>query len=170
MCATGLTLCDGICTDLQSNAASCGACDVACGADTACVQGVCLSITECPHTGDTLCGSACVDLTSDVLDCGACGHACAISTTCSAGVCVTSCSPELTMCGSLCVDLKSDPDNCGACGHRCGTTCSGGVCDSSDGGCGCTFGTPGSRDSAYGLGGVMLMVATVLFRRRSRRG
>jgi hypothetical protein len=41
-CATGTTDCAGVCADLQTSNANCGACGVGCSAGQTCVGGKCL--------------------------------------------------------------------------------------------------------------------------------
>src|SRR5262249_44845244 len=117
-CNQGLTVCNGICRNLQTDAANCGACGNACPMGHQCVQGACKG-NGCGQ-GLTQCGNACVNLQTDAANCGACGQACAQGQQCTQGNCVQQgCGQGLTQCGNACVDLNSDPQNCGACGFAC---------------------------------------------------
>jgi len=87
-----------ICTDLQTDEAHCGTCDVACVPGLQCAAGVC--INPCTSS-ETLCGSVCADVTEDPLNCGRCGHRCAPGTTCTEGACA--CDADLPV-----VSFKTD--------------------------------------------------------------
>jgi hypothetical protein len=128
-CTSDLALCDGACTALATDPASCGACGHACGAGESCYAGACF----CPFT--TTCGGACVDLESDPAHCGACDVACAAPQVCTtpdggATACAGACAAGQTACGRACVNLQKHRQNCGACGRSCGSNerCSAGRC------------------------------------------
>ena len=120
--ATPKTLCWGVCTDLSSDKANCGACGEACVEGQNCVEGACV----CPSE-TTLCNGKCISFTSDAANCGACGRACGDKQICASGECVAS---EVITCFGKETDLKSDVNNCGACLHKCSTgeACEDGVC------------------------------------------
>src|SRR5690606_28202651 len=103
-CHPGWADCDGVlsngCEADLSDAATCGACDVACegatplcavasGSDPACVD-------VCPE-GTTACGASCVDTAGDARHCGACDAVCELLHgigRCAAGSCILSaCEP-----------------------------------------------------------------------------
>lgn len=123
-------------TYLMSDPKNCGACGVACAADTYCGGGQCW---KCP-TGKTLCGGECVDLTISTAHCGACGNSCPYGGSgafpkCYQGVCGFACySGHLNCDGNWSngceVYILSDPKNCGTCGIACqaGQYCSSGEC------------------------------------------
>jgi hypothetical protein len=114
VCPEGLENCDGHCSDLQSDARHCGACEAACTIDKVCDTAVCV----CPPNLDD-CNGTCVDLESDKNNCGMCGEACPSNQICDGGYC--GCEPEQTLCGPDCVDIDSDPDHCGGCDDACPT-------------------------------------------------
>jgi hypothetical protein len=146
VCEEGLTDCDGVCVDLATDLAHCGACGAVCESGLVavnCIAGVCSQVS-CPAAIPTYCGElgendpnyvdSCVDTSSDPNNCGACGNVCA-SGECEAGVCLQAegCEAGLTDCGGVCVDLATDLDNCGACGEVCesslvGVACLAGEC------------------------------------------
>jgi len=103
-CGEALTMCNGSCRDLSSDAANCGACAAACAENEQCTSGECVPRAsrsfvprkndadgaeggaDCP-AGQVLCGDACVDLLSDGANCGACANVCENDRTCTEGVC-----------------------------------------------------------------------------------
>ncbi|MEZ4410961.1 MAG: MXAN_6577-like cysteine-rich protein [Polyangiales bacterium] len=113
-CVTGFSECSGVCRDLQSDNAHCGACSNACPAGQVCARGVCA--VTC-GAGFTECSGACRDLQSDLAHCGACGNACPAGQVCSMGACRVDCALGLTNCGGVCRDTTTDLGNCGACGR-----------------------------------------------------
>src|SRR5688572_15591487 len=146
-CDEGLTDCEGVCVDLSSDMAHCGACGAVCESGLVavnCIAGVCTRVS-CPAALPMYCGELgendpnyvenCVDPATDPNNCGACG------TVCESGECVDSvctpvveeCDAGLTDCGGVCVDLATDMDHCGACGEVCesglvGVACIAGEC------------------------------------------
>ncbi len=141
-CGAGLTDCDGVCVDLQSDLNNCGACGEICESELVpveCRSGVC-ERANCP-VGITYCGAVdgCRDLSSDPGHCGACQNPCA-SGVCSGGVCATGgggCAEGQTDCGGICVDTCCNNSHCGACGNICppGETCFEGICGCPSGLC-----------------------------------
>ncbi len=129
--------CAGLCVDLDSDDANCGACGVACSDGTACSGGTCR--TTCTQ-GITACGADCVDVTASLGNCGSCGHACDKGQACLDGTCHVPCPGAQTFCGGACIDPSSDPAFCGAsgscrasdgtAGRACGSeaNCTGGSC------------------------------------------
>jgi hypothetical protein len=144
------------CISVQSDAANCGGCGVACapGGD-GCSGATCRCAGGSACSGGTTCcaGTGCIDLTTDAFHCGACGHACNPGETCSAGQCVcgntggacpganaiccggTMCATGSCMCsgGTIC----NFPDVC------CGPSCIDPKSDNNNcGGCGHQCTTP----------------------------
>ena len=141
-CEAGLTDCDGVCVDLQSDMNNCGVCGEICESELVpveCRSGVC-ERANCP-VGIEYCGAVdgCRDLSSDPAHCGACQNPCA-SGVCSGGVCATGgggCAEGQTDCGGVCVDTCCNNSHCGACGNVCppGETCFEGICGCPSGLC-----------------------------------
>ena len=124
-CRSGLTDCSGFCRDLSVDVGNCGACGVACPANSACKDGRC----TCKE-GLSDCNGVCMDLNSNAKNCGVCGSTCPAGQICTKGQCGVTCPEGKTGCGAVCADLVSDPKNCGACGIACpsGQVCNGGQC------------------------------------------
>lgn len=133
-CLSGAN-CDGVCVQLATDGAHCGACGVSCTAGQVCSGGQCAVSCAAPLAA---CGAGvtmhCADLRSDPTSCGSCGHACADGQLCAGGSCVETCSAPLTACtdgtSSSCADLRFDPGHCGSCDNACaaGGVCSAGEC------------------------------------------
>ncbi|MCC7542049.1 MAG: hypothetical protein IT379_37865 [Deltaproteobacteria bacterium] len=121
-CAPGQVECPGGCTDLSSNASSCGVCGNACGDGRRCAGGVCVCAPGRAH-----CDGTCVELGTDE-HCSGCGDWCQGGFECVDGAC--GCPAPKTLCSdSVCANLQTSRFNCGACGRSCGGgTCTGGVC------------------------------------------
>jgi hypothetical protein len=121
----GCETCGGTeCVALASDPLHCGACNQACPAGVACINGAC----SCPG-GTELCGSSCVDVATNAQNCGKCGSLCAAKQVCLQGKCASGCGP-LMQCGTSCADVETDANNCGACGTKCGAgeACVNGAC------------------------------------------
>ncbi|HEY3493732.1 MAG TPA: hypothetical protein VGK73_03555, partial [Polyangiaceae bacterium] len=125
--------CDGICTDLATDAQNCGACGSACENNKICVptdgEPVNEPAGECvcpPNTED--CGDTCADLSNDEQHCGDCEVECENNLSCLDSLC--GCPDGLTECSERCVDTEDDVENCGRCGNECPDDffCSGGDC------------------------------------------
>jgi hypothetical protein len=149
LCAAGFADCDGNptngCeTDLRSNAAHCGACNVACsasGGTPSCASGMC-RITCNAGRGDCD-GNPANGCETDLADpnhCGACGVRCALPNVmrhgCSEGRCtIVACAPGRGDCDRRAdngceVDLTANGAHCSACGQACqtGYVCNAGIC------------------------------------------
>ena len=81
--AQGLTDCFGVCADVSSDPANCGACGNVCAMGDACIGGWCQTLRRAtrsaptaPTSGCTTVGTYCADLTSDPNNCGFCGDVC----------------------------------------------------------------------------------------------
>jgi hypothetical protein len=85
-CAEGLSSCNGVCVDRQTDPANCGLCGNACATGEVCFGGQCAREHRC-DAGLTNCNDVCVDLLVDPANCGACGHICATGEICFGGQC-----------------------------------------------------------------------------------
>jgi hypothetical protein len=148
-CASGQTLCSGVCRNTQADTSNCGTCGHVCGSGQTCNNGVCTGSAPSGTTttnvactaGLTNCGGTCVSLRSPA-NCGSCGAVCPMAQDCYSTLnpdgtivdahcdCIVS---GTTKCSGSCVVLSSSPYNCGSCGNVCGSgqTCNSGVCTGS---------------------------------------
>jgi C1A family cysteine protease len=93
-CYMGMTSCNGVCTDMQTDPLNCGACGDQCSPGEPCTGGSCG--IACPQ-GRTQCRPGeCLDLQNDPENCGACGASCGLRETCSQGKCYSLCGASLT--------------------------------------------------------------------------
>lgn len=128
-CVPGLTNCDNICFDLESDPEHCGTCDGVCREDEVCSEGMC----QC-DASETRCGLSCVDMALDDQNCGGCGVVCGAIELCQAGECVVQCDEGLTGCDGACIDTTTDEEHCGGCDIPClsgeneGSQCEAGSC------------------------------------------
>lgn len=128
-------LCGDVCARLDADQDHCGDCDVACFAETLCLDGVCRQPCEdgceAPHEscegsfcecapGLTNCAGECIDLETDPDHCGECSEVCE-DASCAEGECVESGCPDFgDDCDGACTDLDSDRYHCGDCFRECG--------------------------------------------------
>ncbi|MDB4997630.1 MAG: Tryptophan synthase alpha chain [Myxococcaceae bacterium] len=123
-CPEGSTDCGGVCFELATSNAHCGACDVQCEQGLFCSESACAS--QCSG-GTTACGDRCVSLDNDATSCGICGRVCDPGDRCHHGRC-EDCPSGTTACPGTpgCVDLSNDPTHCGSCSRACGGAGGGG--------------------------------------------
>ncbi len=142
------TLCGTFCENIRSDPSNCGACGIACGTGSACVNGACVGapngsscaggsncqsgicsggVCSACAAGQESCGGTCINTQTDSNNCGACGMVCPGGQTClRLGACVSSLSPNGAACatGATC-----GSGNCSS-GVCCNTACSGNSCQS----------------------------------------
>jgi hypothetical protein len=100
-CDGGLTSCNAMCVNTQTDPTNCGGCSQACDPGAMCILGAC----ECA-AGQTLCSKRCVDLTQDPTNCHDCGHSC------QGGLCTASvCQPSVVVAQTAVVDIAVDSTN-----------------------------------------------------------
>lgn len=130
ICPAGLTNCNGVCSDLQTDD-NCGACGVVCTANEVCQSGRCFAKGSCPADTRHLCDSGvpvrCTDIT-------AAQCICEISTEGNV-VCLSfrnvECPPQSRSCetsadcptDSVCVDISSAACGCGPGAKVCIAEC-----------------------------------------------
>lgn len=126
-CPAGQTPCDGVCTDVMTDEANCGACSTVCEAGSVCNGGGQCALS-CQQ-GLTDCNGTCVDTAADNRHCGACGSVCDPGEVCAgAGTCALSCQAGLIDCNGTCIDPMTDDAFCGASGDCVGFN-DGNVCE-----------------------------------------
>jgi hypothetical protein len=171
---TGATpdCCGSACTDLQSDAANCGACGNRCGPGETCAAGRCTcggargavgSGEACVGGTPDCCGTTCVNVANNTTNCGACGNVCGANETCSSGQCTCGGARGVTgageacsgtgneCCGSTCTDVRSAVSSCGGCGTNCASTVLNAVETCSMSMCGYSSCDPGFGDCVGGM-------------------
>ena len=135
ICPAGMTGCNGVCVNANTDPQNCGGCGTVCPATATCTAGQCL----CPG-GVPTCRGGCMNYKTDTSNCGGCGNVCPAGTSCTNGGC--QCLSGKTLCGGTCRDLSTDAGNCGSCGNDCSklpnvqaASCSSGKCVIAQ--CGC---------------------------------
>lgn len=139
-CAAGKTLCNGVCTDLQTSSGNCGSCNNRCTEGQKCQGGTCV-LSYCLKP-NTLCNGVCKNLNTDMSNCGSCGTICPSSVShgtvsCQNGACRANCEKDYGNCDGTIANgcesyLRFDANNCGSCGLKCP---SGYACDADTTGC-----------------------------------
>lgn len=138
-CQRGLTSCNGVCVNLQSESTNCGSCGTTCIAPAVCANGSCS--TACV-AGFQKCGADCVNVATDSAHCGSCEKTCDAGVPCFGGVCGCPEGASLqggqcrcaqttdVVCDSACRDPKTDAQHCGDCKTQClgGQLCAEGKC------------------------------------------
>ena len=124
-CPAGLSSCNSVCVNAQTDFQNCGACNVKCADGQSCTNGAC-SCTA----GLSACPTGCVNIVSDGNNCGACGTVCSGGLVCSQNKCAAGCATGETACGNSCANTQTDATNCGFCGNKCagGQACTNGAC------------------------------------------
>jgi hypothetical protein len=134
-----VAVCNGSCTNTDTDPRNCGACGQDCalrpGVDPArvtCARGACVlgSVGCLPGRGDCngVVTDGCEALLNSAARCGSCVESCreptpncGVSAAAPSGyACVSGCvAPSPTRCGTSCVNTDTDARNCGACGNVC---------------------------------------------------
>jgi hypothetical protein len=139
-CGTGLSVCSGLCTNLQADPGNCGSCGNVCpvpaNGSAVCASGQCSQVCQSKLlTAHMLvCNNQCIDANFSVNNCGACGNVCPAGSNpcqapvCSLGNCGSAPVTDGTVCGS---GLVCASGQCLAgSGSQCtqNTQCASGVC------------------------------------------
>jgi len=89
-CGPAELICDGACTNTQSDPAHCGGCGAPCDPGELCVAGECAA--DCPP-GQDVCDGICIDPQIDPNNCGECGNTCGECAACADGACAPNPAP-----------------------------------------------------------------------------
>ena len=124
-CQGGQACCGGVCLDVTSDPANCGACNAACASGETCAANQCGCGMAGNHCAAPMacCSATCTDITTDSTNCGTCNTVCMGGDTCMSGTCGPAgggCNPPCAM-GQMCLN--------GACqggGPQCNPPCAAG--------------------------------------------
>jgi hypothetical protein len=83
-CPSDRRACGVSCTDIMTDSAHCGDCDVSCFPGQICQMGRC--VRECSF-GENNCFDGCYNLSYDAQNCGTCGNTCPVGLVCNRSVC-----------------------------------------------------------------------------------
>ncbi|MFO0606731.1 MAG: fibrinogen-like YCDxxxxGGGW domain-containing protein [Polyangiales bacterium] len=119
-CATGTTLCAGVCVNLTNDPRNCGACGTTCALPNAAASGCAASactVLAC-NTGfgdcDGTAANGCeTNVTASATNCGMCGRACAAGQTCVSGTCTST-----VLSGTVYQVVGLSADSCNAIEHN----------------------------------------------------
>ena len=130
-CGENQTCCEEQCVDLEQDAAHCGSCGAACGANEVCEEGLCVcdgpkGTKQCTESQACCESLGCVEVVANISNCGACGVACGDGELCVDGECSCGtetaegavCSEGTVCCQGSCVEVDDPLCVCGlgACG------------------------------------------------------
>jgi len=113
VCAPGLTACDGVCVDLDTDPEHCGSCDRSCGDDVACGGAACRP--EGCDAFPNACDLSCTNTENDPLHCGECFEQCEPGTTCAGGECLPYHTLPGDVCGQCPCEEVCDPETSACC-------------------------------------------------------
>lgn len=150
-CKPSLKACSGRTVDIRNNVSNCGDCNVKCGDNQVCTDGVCVAVTP-PSDGSrpqVYCGGILTEL-GTINNCSKCGDTCSSIQNCTDMVCVD--DPDYKLCGNQKTYIKEDPANCGDCGVKCNEStqsCEDGTCTDEPGIVLCNEGTTNEPKNVY---------------------
>lgn len=115
-CKPSIKACSGRTVDIRNDVSNCGDCNVKCGDNQVCTDGVCVAVTPTNQDVEVYCGGILTKLGDD-MNCSKCGDTCSSIQNCTDMVCVD--DPDYKLCGNQKTYIKEDPANCGDCGVKC---------------------------------------------------
>ena len=117
-CKPSIKACSGRTVDIRNNVSNCGDCNVKCGDNQVCTDGVCVAVTPTSDGSrpQVYCGGILTTLGTRN-NCSKCGDTCSSIQNCTDMVCVD--DPDYKLCGNQKTYIKEDPANCGDCGVKC---------------------------------------------------
>lgn len=148
-CKPSIKACSGRTVDIRNNVSNCGDCNVKCGDNQVCTDGVCVAVTPTNQDVEVYCGGILTKLGDD-MNCSKCGDACSSIQNCTDMVCVDKLGYKL--CGNQSTNIKKDPANCGDCGVKCNEStqsCVDGKCTDIPGIVSCNEGTAETPKDVY---------------------
>lgn len=129
-CKPSIKACSGRTVDIRNNVSNCGDCNVKCGDNQVCTDGVCVAVTPTSDGSrpQVYCGGILTTL-GDVKNCSKCGDTCSSIQKCTDMACVD--KPGYKLCGNQAIDTQTNPSHCGDCDNKCNEstqTCKEGTC------------------------------------------
>lgn len=148
-CKPSIKACSGRTVDIRNDVSNCGDCNVKCGDNQVCTDGVCVAVTPTNQEVEVYCGGILTKLGTRN-NCSKCGDMCSSIQTCTDMVCVD--DPDYKLCGNQKTHIKKDPANCGDCGVKCNEStqsCEDGTCTDIPGIVSCNEGTTKDPKNVY---------------------
>lgn len=148
-CKPSIKACSGRTVDIRNDVSNCGDCNVKCGDNQVCTDGVCVAVTPTNQEVEVYCGGILTKLGTRN-NCSKCGDMCSSIQTCTDMVCVD--DPDYKLCGNQKTHIKKDPANCGDCGVKCNEStqsCEDGTCTDIPGIVSCNEGTTEDPKNVY---------------------
>ncbi|KAH6874544.1 hypothetical protein B0T10DRAFT_465601 [Thelonectria olida] len=108
-------LCNGMCTNTNTDSNNCGHCGRKCTGGSSCVGGNC----KCPTDKPDRCDGTCTNKNTDNNNCGRCGKKCTGGSSCVGGNCKCP-ADKPDRCDGTCTNKNTDNNNCGRCGKKIG--------------------------------------------------
>lgn len=139
-CKPSIKACSGRTVDIRNDVSNCGDCNVKCGDNQVCTDGVCVAVTPTSQGVEVYCGGILTEL-GTINNCSKCGDTCSSIQKCTDMVCVD--DPDYKLCGNQKTNIKEDPANCGDCDKKCNESksCQEGTCTDKPGIVLCNEGT-----------------------------
>lgn len=148
-CKPSIKACSGRTVDIRNNVSNCGDCNVKCGDNQVCTDGVCVAVTPTNQGVQVYCGGILTKLGDDK-NCSKCGDTCSSIQNCTDMVCVD--DPDYKLCGNQKTYIKEDPANCGDCSVKCNEStqsCEDKKCTDIPGIVLCNEGTTAASENVY---------------------
>lgn len=148
-CKPSIKACSGRTVDIRNDVSNCGDCNVKCGDNQVCTDGVCVAVTPTNQDVEVYCGGILTKLGTRN-NCSKCGDTCSSIQNCTDMVCVD--KPGYKLCGNQSTNIKKDPANCGDCDKKCNEStqsCEDGTCTDIPGIVLCNEGTTETPKDVY---------------------
>lgn len=148
-CKPSIKACSGRTVDIRNDVSNCGDCNVKCGDNQVCTDGVCVAVTPTNQDVEVYCGGILTKLGTRN-NCSKCGDTCSSIQNCTDMVCVD--KPGYKLCGNQAINTQTNPSHCGDCDKKCNEStqsCKEGACTDIPGIVLCNEGTTASPKNVY---------------------